>query len=91
MAVHRGAEHHRDGLVLERCRDEIVQEQRRAEIPAMDDPDQRRTELQSSPDIADLKVVCRSAYIHSEGQRVDAFLARHPVQESSQTQQAARQ
>lgn len=89
MAVHRGAEHRRDGLVLERCRDEIVQE-RRAEILVMDDPDQRRTELQSLPDIADLKAVHRSADIHSEGQRVDAFLARHPVRESSRTQQAAR-
>ena len=38
MAVHRGAEH-RDGLVRERCRDEPVQEQRRAEILVMDDPD----------------------------------------------------
>jgi hypothetical protein len=38
MAVHPGAEHHRDGLVLERCRDEIVQELL-VEIPVMDDPD----------------------------------------------------
>jgi hypothetical protein len=38
MAVHRDAVR-RDGLVLERCRDEIVQEQQLAEIPAMDDPD----------------------------------------------------
>ena len=89
-AVHRGAEH-QDGLVLERCRGEIVREQRLAEIPELDDPDWRRTELQSLPDIADLKVVRRPAYIHSEGQRVDVFLARHPVRESSQTQQAARQ
>jgi hypothetical protein len=44
------------------------------------------------PDIADPKAVRRSAYIHSEGQqRVDAFLARHPVREWSQTRQAARQ
>jgi hypothetical protein len=43
------------------------------------------------PDIADLKAVRRSAYIHSEGQRVDAFPACHLVRESSQTQQAARQ
>jgi hypothetical protein len=59
MAVHRGAEHHRDGLVLERYRDETVREQRLAEILVMDDPDQRRTELQSLPDIADLKAVRR--------------------------------
>ena len=90
MAVHRGAEHRRDGLVLERYRDETVRERRRAEILVTDDPDQRRTELQSLPDIADLKAVRRSAYIHSEAQRVDAFLARQPVRESSQTQQAAR-
>jgi hypothetical protein len=37
MAVHPGAEH-RDGLVLERCRDEIAQE-RLVEIPVMDDLD----------------------------------------------------
>ena len=90
MAVHRDVAR-QDGLVLERCRDEIVREQRLAEIPVMDDPDQCRTKVQSLLDIADLKVVHRSAYIHSEGQRVDAFLARHPVRESSQTQQAARQ
>jgi hypothetical protein len=46
MAVHPGAER-RDGLVLERCWDEIVQEQRMVEIPVMDDPDQRRTEFQN--------------------------------------------
>jgi hypothetical protein len=38
MAVHRGGEH-RDGLVLERCRDEIVREQRLAEILVTDDLD----------------------------------------------------
>jgi hypothetical protein len=90
MAVHRDAAR-RDGLVLERCRDEIVQELPLAEIPVTDDPVQRRTEFQNSPDIADLKVVHRSACIHSEGQKVDAFLARHPVRESYQTLQAARQ
>jgi hypothetical protein len=46
MAVHPGAEH-RDGLVLERCRDEIVQEQRPGEILVTDDPDQRRTGFQN--------------------------------------------
>ena len=61
MAVHPGAAH-RDGLVLERCRDEIVREQL-VEIPVMDDPDQPRTEFQNLPDIADLRAVRRSAYI----------------------------
>src|ERR1700722_4839527 len=89
-AVHRGAEHRRDGLVLERYRDETVREQRRAEILVMDDSDPGRMEFQSLLDIADLKAVRRSAYIHSKAQRVDAFLARQPVRESSQTQQAAR-
>jgi hypothetical protein len=89
MAVHRGAEHHRDGLVLERYRGEIVRE-RLAEILVMDDSDPGRMEFQSLLDIADLKAVRRSAYIHSKAQRVDAFLARQPVRESSQTQQAAR-
>ena|ERR1700722_18027844 len=64
MAVHRAAGR-RDGLVLERCRDEIAQE-RLVEIPVTDDPDQRRTEFQSLPGIADLMAVRLSAYIHSE-------------------------
>jgi len=37
-AVHPDAAR-RDGLVLERCRDEPVREQRLAEIPVPDDPD----------------------------------------------------
>ena len=90
MAVHRGAVHP-DGLVLERCRDEIVQEQRLAEILVTDDLDPGPTKPQNLPDIADPKAARRSAYIHSEGRKVDAFLARRPVRESSQTQQAARQ
>jgi hypothetical protein len=59
MAGHRGAEHRRDGLVLERYRDETVREQRRAEILVMDDSDPGRMEFQSLPDIADLKAVRR--------------------------------
>jgi hypothetical protein len=88
MAVHPGAEH-RDGLARERYRDEIAREQL-VEILVTDDSVQRRTEFQNLLDIADLKAVRLSVYIHSEGQTVDAFLARHSVRESSQTLQAAR-
>jgi hypothetical protein len=90
MAVHPVVQR-RDGLVLGRCRDEPAQEQRLAEILVMDDPDYRQAESQNLPDIADLKAGRRSAYIHSEGQRVDALSAHHPVRESFQTQRAARQ
>jgi len=89
MAVHPDAGH-RDGLVLERCRDEPAQEQRLAEIPVMDDPDYRRTEFQNLQDIADLRVVPLSVYIRSVGRQGDELLVHRPVLASSQTQRAAR-
>jgi hypothetical protein len=88
MAVHPDAGH-RDGLVLERCRDEPAQEQRLAEIPVMDDPDYRRTEFQNLQEIADLRVELLSVYIRSAGQG-DELLVHRPVLASSQTQRAAR-
>jgi hypothetical protein len=89
MAVHPDAGH-RDGLVLERCRDVPAQEQRLAEFPVMDDPDYRRTEFQNLQDIADLRLVLLLAYIRSAGRQDDESLARYPVRGSPQTLWAAR-
>jgi hypothetical protein len=88
-AVHLGAEHP-DGLVLERCRDELVQEQRLVEIPVMDDPDQRRTEFQNLLDIADLKVVRLSVDIRQGWQQVDELLPNPAARASHQTLPVAR-